>query len=49
VEFSKLIRVCKTDEEELRKLKGKLWEHFQKLSDIFLYEIGKGERPKIGL
>ena len=28
VAFSKLIRVCKTDEEELRRLKGKLWEHF---------------------
>jgi hypothetical protein len=48
VNWSKLFRVCKSDEAELSRVKMKLWEHFQRISNIFLWEIGRSDRPQIG-
>jgi hypothetical protein len=48
VGWSKLFRVCKSDEAELSRVKMKLWEHFQRISNIWLYEIGRSDNAKIG-
>jgi len=45
VKWSKLFRVCKSDEAELSRVKMKLWEHFQRISNIFLWEIGRSDKP----
>ena len=45
VKWSKLFRVCKSDDAELQKIKMKLWEHFQRISNIFLWEIGRSDKP----
>ena len=46
--FSKLIRVCKTDEAELARVKAKLWEHYHRIQNIFLFEIGRNDKAHLG-
>jgi len=46
--FSKLIRVCKTDEAELSRVKSKLWEHYYRIVNIFLFEIGRNDKAHLG-
>ena len=48
IKYSKMLRVCKSDEALLKKVKTKLWEHFPKLYNIWLYEIRRDENPTIG-
>ena len=47
VGFSKLFRVCKSDDIELLKVKAKLWDHYPRLMNIFLFEIGRSDNPTI--
>jgi hypothetical protein len=47
IEFSKINRVCKSDDLELLKVKACLWNHYPRLMNIFLWEIGRGEIPTI--
>jgi hypothetical protein len=46
--FSKLIRVCKTDQAELDRVKAKLWEHYHRIQNIFLFEIGRNDKAHLG-
>ena len=38
----------KGDDNEMRKLKAKIWEHFDAIKNVWLFEIGRGELPQIG-
>ena len=38
--FSKMSRVCKTDDTLLLQVKKALWEHYDRIQNIWLYEIG---------
>jgi hypothetical protein len=40
ISWTKLLRVCKSDETELEKVKQCLWEHYDRIKNVFLFEIG---------
>ena len=48
ISFSKLDRVCKNNETDIRLVEMKLWEHYPKLLNIFLYEIRRDDLGVIG-
>jgi hypothetical protein len=46
--YTKLSRLTKGDHVEFKRLKSKIYEHYERIKDIWLYEIGRGETPMIG-
>ena len=48
ISYTKLLRLEKGNETELKKLKNRLWIHYERLVAIWLFEIGRGELPQIG-
>lgn len=46
--FSKMSRVCKSDDGLLKEVKNAMWQHFDRIQNIWLYEIGHSGQVTIG-